>query len=92
MERPTVSAADEAEIYETVRREQPQIERATNRMLKSMRGLSGVSQKQALAQLMAGWIKAIYPNDRERALLLSEHMREQVDVYLNEIVEDEPLH
>ena len=78
-------------MTDTVRREQPQIERATNRMLKSMRGLSGVSQKQALSQLMYGWIKAIYPHDREKALLLSEHMREQVDVYLNEM-DGEPLH
>jgi hypothetical protein len=90
--RPTVSPAEEAEIYETVRREQPQIERVVARMLKQLKGLADVSQKQAISQILSGWIMGVYPDNKEMALLLSEHMREQVDIYLNSIMDDEKLH
>ena len=88
----SVSAAQEAEIYATVRREQPKIDRATSRMQKQLKGLSGVSQKQAIASLVSGWVMGAYPQDKEMALLLSEHMREQVDVYIRTVMGDEQFH
>lgn len=53
-------------------------------MAKQMRGLSDVSQKQAIAELTATWILAIYPESLELALSLSDAMREQTDIYLRE--------
>ncbi|MER8602134.1 hypothetical protein NKH09_30725, partial [Mesorhizobium sp. M1339] len=49
-----------------------------------MRGLSDVSQKQAIAELTATWILAIYPGDLDLALSLSDAMRHQTDIYLRE--------
>ena len=51
-------------------------------MVKNLNGLSDVSQMQALAELLAGWIKNAYPEDREMALMLSQHLHEQIDLYL----------
>ncbi|MER9253984.1 hypothetical protein NKI59_19545 [Mesorhizobium sp. M0598] len=53
-------------------------------MAKQMRGLSDVSQKQAIAELTATWILAIYPESLELALSLSDAMRAQTDIYLRE--------
>ncbi|MER9022397.1 hypothetical protein NKI01_07465 [Mesorhizobium sp. M0815] len=80
----TVTAAEQPEIYATVRRERPAIHRSVIKMAKQMRGLSDVSQKQAIAELTATWILAIYPESLELALSLSDAMREQTDIYLRE--------
>ncbi|MER9133571.1 hypothetical protein [Mesorhizobium sp. M0768] len=57
----TVTAAEQPEIYAMMRRERPAIHRSVIKMAKQMRGLSDVSQKQAIAELTATWILAIYP-------------------------------
>ncbi|RUV92922.1 MULTISPECIES: hypothetical protein [unclassified Mesorhizobium] len=75
---------EQADIYATVERERPQIHRCVSKMAKQMRGLSDVSQKQAIAELTASWILAIYPKDLDLALSLSEAMRHQTDIYLRE--------
>ncbi|MER9831350.1 hypothetical protein NKJ51_23780 [Mesorhizobium sp. M0134] len=80
----TVTAAEQPEIHATVRRERPAIHRSVIKMAKQMRGLSDVSQKQAIAELTATWILAIYPESLELALSLSDAMREQTDIYLRE--------
>jgi hypothetical protein len=88
----SISPEEVDEIRETVRREQPDIERAAINMQKCLRGLSDVSQKQAIATLASGWIKARCPDDKEKALLLSEYLREQVDLFLHAIMKDEQRH
>lgn len=88
----SISQEEVDEIRETVRREQPGIERAAVKMQKCLGGLSDVSQKQAIATLVSGWIKARCPDDKENALLLSEYLREQVDLYLHAIIDDGQRH
>lgn len=79
-----VTESEQPEIYATVKRERPAIHRAVSKMGKQMRGPSDVSQKQAIAELTACWILAIYPEDLDLALSLSDAMREQTDIYLRE--------
>jgi hypothetical protein len=67
-----------------VKRERPAIHRAVGKMGKQMRGLSDVSQKQAICELTATWILANYPEDLDLALSLSEAIRHQTDIYLTE--------
>ncbi|PWJ84373.1 hypothetical protein C8D77_1337 [Mesorhizobium loti] len=76
--------SEQPEIYATVRREMPAIHRAVNRMAKQMRGLSDVSQKQAIAELTAIWVLANYPEDLDLALSLSEAIRHQTDIHIRE--------
>ncbi|MGX7877390.1 hypothetical protein ACVDG5_036475 [Mesorhizobium sp. ORM6] len=80
----TATEAEQPEIYATVKREMPAIHRAVSRMAKQMRGLSDVSQKQAITELTAVWISAIYPEDLDLQLSLSDAMRHQVDIHLRE--------
>lgn len=44
--------------------------RAVSKIAKQMRGLSDVSQKQAITELPAVWILAIYPENLDLALSL----------------------
>lgn len=76
--------SEQPEIYATIRRELPAIHRAVNKMGKQFRGLSDVSQKQAIAELTAAWILANYPEDLDLALSLSDAIRHQTDIYLRE--------
>ena len=76
--------AEQPEIYATVKREMPAIHRAVGKMGKQLRGLSDVSQKQAITELTTIWILANYPEDLDLALSLSEAMRHQVDIHLRE--------
>ena len=78
--------SEQPEIYATVKRERPAIDRAVNKMAKQMRGLSDVSQKVAIAQLTATWALANYPDDVGLALSLSEAIRHQTDIYLREVM------
>jgi hypothetical protein len=80
--------AEQPEIYEIVRRELPAIRRAAVKMSKQLRGLSDVSQKRAIAELSAAWIMAVYPDDLELAISLSDAMRDQTDIILKEAWED----
>ncbi|MER8555522.1 hypothetical protein NKJ87_20170 [Mesorhizobium sp. M0027] len=80
----TATESEQPEIYATVKRERAAIHRAVSKMAKQMRGLSDVSQKQAIAELTATWILAIYPEDLDLALSLSDAMRHQTDIYLRE--------
>jgi hypothetical protein len=57
-------------------------------MSKQLRGLSDVSQKRAIAELSAAWIMAVYPDDLELAISLSDAMRDQTDIILKEAWED----
>lgn len=75
---------DHADIYATVMRERPAIQRTVSKMAKQMRGLSDLSQKQTIAELTATWILAIYPQDLDLALSLSDAIRHQTDIYLKE--------
>ncbi|KRB26350.1 hypothetical protein [Mesorhizobium sp. Root172] len=76
--------AEQPELFAEVRREMPAIHRAATKMAKQLRGLSGVSQKQAIAELTTCWIMAIYPDDLKMALSLSDAIRDQVDINLQE--------
>ncbi|MER9629594.1 hypothetical protein [Mesorhizobium sp. M0296] len=80
----TATESEQPEIYATVKRERAAIHRAASKMAKHMRGLSDVSQKQAISELTAAWILAIYPEDLDLALSLSDAMRHQTDIYLRE--------
>ncbi|UCI10475.1 hypothetical protein [Mesorhizobium sp. B1-1-8] len=53
-------------------------------MAKPLRGLSDVSQKQAITELVAASIVAIYPDDLELAISLSDAMRDQTDIHIQE--------
>ncbi|WP_224547792.1 hypothetical protein [Mesorhizobium sp. CA16] len=76
--------AEQPEIYATVRRELPAIHRAAQKMAKHLRGLSDVSQKQAITELTAAWIMAIYPDSLDLAISLSDAMRDRTDIILKE--------
>lgn len=52
----TATESEQPEIYATVRREMRAIHTSVGKMAKQMRGLSDVSQKQAIAELTAAWI------------------------------------
>ncbi|MER9296549.1 hypothetical protein NKI38_08635 [Mesorhizobium sp. M0621] len=80
----TATESEQPEIYATVMKEMPAIHRAVSKMAKQMRGLSDVSQKQAITELTTVWILAIYPENLELALSLSDAMRHQVDIHLRE--------
>ncbi|WP_095198540.1 hypothetical protein [Mesorhizobium carmichaelinearum] len=75
---------EQPELYAIVKRERPAIHRAVNKMAKQMRGLTDVSQKQAVAELTAIWTLANYPEDLDLALSLSEAIRHQTDIYIRE--------
>ncbi|MGX8014326.1 hypothetical protein ACVDG8_037925 (plasmid) [Mesorhizobium sp. ORM8.1] len=75
---------EQPEIYATVKREMPDIRRAVAKMVKPLRGLSDVSQKQAITEMTAAWIMAIYPDDLDLAISLSDAMRDQTDIHLQE--------
>ncbi|MBZ9815127.1 hypothetical protein [Mesorhizobium sp. CA7] len=79
--------AEQPEIYATVRRELPAIHRAAQKMAKHLRGLSDVSQKQAITELTAAWIMAIYPDSLDLAISLSDAMRDQTDIDLQQAFE-----
>ncbi|MBZ9739802.1 MULTISPECIES: hypothetical protein [unclassified Mesorhizobium] len=74
--------SEQPEIFATVRRELPAIHRAVLKMAKPMRGLSDVSQKMAIAQMTAAWIKAYYPDNLELQLSLADAIRDQIDIDL----------
>jgi hypothetical protein len=76
--------AEQPELFAEVRREMPAIHRAATKMAKQLRGLSGVGQKQAIAELVTCWIMAIYPDDLKLAISLSDATRDQVDMHLQE--------
>lgn len=76
--------AEQPEMFAELRREMPAIHRATLKMGKQLRGLSGIGKKQAIAKLVTGWIMTIYPDDLELAISLSDAMRDQVDIHLQE--------
>ncbi|CDX11735.1 hypothetical protein MPL3356_110129 [Mesorhizobium plurifarium] len=76
--------AEQPEIYATVKSEMPAIHRAIGKMAKQLRGLSDVSQKRAIAELTAAWIAAVYPDDLDLAISLSDAMRDQTDIILKE--------
>lgn len=82
METRAPTPAEQAEVYAIVRREQRKIDKAVMHMVRGLAGLSDVSQIQALAVLVSGWIKNAYPDDPEMALRLSDHMHKQIDIYL----------
>lgn len=76
--------AEQPEIFAVIKRELSAIHRASLKMGKQLRGLSDVSQKKAIAELTASWILAVYPEDLELALSLSDAMRDQTDIDLQE--------
>ncbi|TGU93167.1 hypothetical protein EN794_032415 [Mesorhizobium sp. M00.F.Ca.ET.151.01.1.1] len=76
--------AEQPEIFAVIKREMPAIHRAALKMGKQLRGLSDVSQKKAIAELTASWILAVYPEDLELVLSLSDAMRDQTDIDLQE--------
>jgi hypothetical protein len=76
--------AEQPELFAEVKREIPAIHRAATKMAKQLRGLSGVSQKQAIAKLASCWIMALYPDDLKLAISLSDAIRDQVDINLQE--------
>jgi hypothetical protein len=92
MYKPTVSAEELEEMYATFLRETPQIDRAVSKMIKQMKGLSDVGHKQAIAKLVSKFVMAIYPDDLEKALSLSDAMRDQVDIYIRTELDGEFIH
>ncbi|TPJ31483.1 MULTISPECIES: hypothetical protein [unclassified Mesorhizobium] len=79
--------AEQPEIYAIDRREMPAIRRAAQEMAKHLRGLSDVSQKQAITELTVAWIMAIYPDSLDLAISLSDAMRDQTDIDLQQAFE-----
>ncbi|WP_296746314.1 hypothetical protein [Mesorhizobium sp.] len=77
-----VNSPDYLAVQETVTRERHEITRTADKMLERLRGLSPVSQKQAICQMTAIWVMANYPRDKETQLSLSDAIREQTDMYL----------
>ena len=77
----SATPAEEAEVHAIIRREHRKIEKAVMHMVKGLRGLSDVSQIQALAVLVSGYIKEVCPDD-ETARVLSDHMHKQIEIYL----------
>jgi len=73
-----------AEIVAIVERERPQIDRAATKMLRQLAGLDPVSQKQAICQVLAIWIRAMGDIDDglDPAIGLSAAMHHQVDLNL----------
>ena len=92
MEPPTVSPAEVEEIYEIIRQERPKIDKAISRMVKALRGLSDVGHKEAIARLVTHFVMFAYPDNKEMALMLSDHMREQVDIYIEAQMGGEQVH
>jgi len=76
--------AEQPEIFATIRRELPAIHRASLKMAKQLRGLSDISQKKAIAELMASWVMAVYPEDLDLQLSLAEAIRDQAEIDLKE--------
>ncbi len=70
------------DVQATVARERPAIHRKVEKIIKLLSTLSDVSQKQAICELTAVWISALYPDDPKMALSLSDAMREQTDIYI----------
>lgn len=86
MKAPKISKAEEARLHADAKREQPEILRAVREMAEILGRLSPTGQKLALGQLVASWIVAVYPDDKSMALLLSDAVREQVDINLDEVM------
>ena len=76
--------AEQPEIFATIRRELPAIHQASRKMGKQLRGLSDIGQKMAIAELMAGWAMAVYPEDLDLQLSLAEAIRDQAEIDLRE--------
>lgn len=92
MYKPTLTQQDYDETYAIFRKEQPQINGAALKMAKQMKGLSDIGQKQAMCKLLADFVMWVYPDDLEKALALSEAMREQVDIYIRTKMDGEFKH
>ncbi|MGE0282963.1 MAG: hypothetical protein AB7P20_20430 [Rhizobiaceae bacterium] len=75
-----ITAEQAAEIAAIVERDSRRIDRAANKMLKLLVGMEPVSQKQALCQALAIWVRAM--EREERAFDLSAAMHHQVDLNL----------
>lgn len=76
--------AEQPEIFATIRRELPAIHQASRKMGKQLRGLSDIGQKKAIAELVAYWVMAIYPEDLKVQISLAEAIRDQVEIDLRE--------
>lgn len=76
--------AEQPEIFATIRRELPAIQRASHKMGKQLRGLSGIGQKKAIAELVTHWVTAIYPEDLQLQRSLAEAIRDQAEIDLTE--------
>jgi len=76
-----LSDAEKNEIYETVLREMPQIDRAATKMLRSLKGLSDVGQKHAIEKFLATWIDASMP-DMEHVVSFTAHLKQEIDLYI----------
>jgi|EndMetStandDraft_5_1072996.scaffolds.fasta_scaffold99449_2 hypothetical protein len=76
--------AEQPEIFAILKREMPAIHRASLKMGKQLRGLSDISQKKAISELMASWVMAVYPEDLDLQLSLAEAIRDQAEIDLRE--------
>lgn len=87
-----LNSPDYLDVQATVARERPVIPRKVEKIIKLLSTLSDVSQKQAICELTAVWVSAIYPDDPEMALSLSDAMREQTDIYITAAAQHRPNH
>ncbi len=92
MYKPTLTQQDYDETYAILRKEQLQINGAALKMAKQVNGLSDIGQKQAMGKLLADFVMWVYPDDLEKALALSDAMREQVDIYIRTKMDGEFKH
>ncbi|MBZ9822372.1 hypothetical protein [Mesorhizobium sp. CA4] len=76
--------AEQPEIFATIRRELPAIHRASQKMIKQLRGLSDIGQKKAIAEMMTVWVMAVYPESLDLQLSLAEAIRDQAEIDLRE--------
>lgn len=75
-----ITAEQAAEIAAIVERDSLRIDRAANKMIKLLVGMDPLSQKQALCQALAIWVRAMESD--ERVFDLSAAMHHQVELNL----------
>lgn len=90
MTHPDDEAAEQvAELKAQLNAEMDEIIEAATLMTEHLQSLSDLGQKHAIAQVMAKWILSVIRDDKERAMMLSKHMVEQTDIYIQMLMVDE---
>lgn len=90
MTHPDDEAAEQvAELQAQLNAEMAEIIEAATMMRKHLYSLSDLGQKHAIAQVTAQWILSVIRDDRERAMMMSKHMVEQTEIYIQIMMVDD---